>query len=117
MEGGAVGLFRLATGYGRKYAVKMLRGRLRLPPRKRSPRTWRYGSAFRSALKVCWKASEYLCSQRLQPFLPDLVLILRRHGQLTCAPETEGLRTEASVATVERNLGELRRVLVGRRMR
>ncbi|MHB1526840.1 MAG: hypothetical protein ACYCZN_11280 [Candidatus Dormibacteria bacterium] len=110
--------FCLATGYGRKYAVKVLRGRgrRRLPPGKRVPRTRRYGSGFRSALKVCWEASDYLCSQRLQPFLPDLALILVRHGQLTCSPETIEPLASASGATVERNLHELRRVLVGRRM-
>ena len=108
--------FCLATGYGRKYAIKVLKGRRRLPLRKRVPRAKRYGSGFRSALKVCWEASDYLCTQRLQPFLPDLARILGRHGQLTCSPETIELLASASVATVERNLHELRRVLVGRRM-
>ncbi len=108
--------FCLASGYGRKYAVKVLRGRRRLPVRKRVPRQRRYGPAFRSALKVCWEASDYLCSQRLQPFLGDLVQILERHGQLRCSRETRELLTTASIATVERNLHELRRVVVGRRM-
>ena len=78
--------FCLASGYGRHYAVKVLRGRRRLPARKRVPRQRRYGQAFRSALKVCWEASDYLCSQRLRPFLGDLVQILERHGQLRCSP-------------------------------
>ncbi len=72
--------FCLASGYGRKYAVKVLRGRRRLPLRKRVPRTRRYGPGFRAALKVCSEASDYLCSQRLQPFLGDLVLILERQA-------------------------------------
>jgi hypothetical protein len=45
--------FCLATGYGRQYAVKVLRGRRQLPLRKRVPRAKRYGPGFRSALKVC----------------------------------------------------------------
>ena len=108
--------FCLASGYGRKYAVKVLRGRRRLPLRKRVPRQRRYGPGFRVALKVCWEASDYLCSQRLQPFLGDLVLILERHGQLRCSRETRELLATASVSTVERNLREFRRVVVGRRM-
>lgn len=53
------------------------RGARRLPLRKLGPRTRRYGSALRSALKVCWRAPDYLCSLRLHPYLPDLVLIPR----------------------------------------
>ena len=60
--------FCLATGYGRKYAIKLRKGRRLLPVPKRGPRGRRYGPGFRSALKVCWEASDYLCSQRLQPF-------------------------------------------------
>ena len=106
----------LATGYGRKYAIKVLKGRRRLSVRQRVPRDKRYGLGFRPPLKVCWEASDYLCSQRLQPFLPDLARILGRHDQLTCSAETIQLLPSASCATVERNLHELRLVLVGRRM-
>ena len=35
--------FGLATGYGRKYAIKVLQGRRRRSVRKRVPRTTRYG--------------------------------------------------------------------------
>ncbi len=108
--------FCLATGYGRKYAIKVLKGRRRRSVRKRVPRTKRYVPGFRSALKMCWEASDYLRSQRLQPFLPDLAQILVRHDQLTCSAETIELLASASVATVERKLHEFRRVLVGRRM-
>lgn len=91
-------------------------GRRQLSLRKRVPKVKRYGPRFRSALKVCWEASNYPCSQRLQPFLPDLAAILERHGQVTCSPEIRELLGSASVATVERNLRELRHILVGWRM-
>ncbi len=42
----------------------------------------RYGLEFRQALKVCWEASGYICSARLQPFLPELLPLLQRHGHL-----------------------------------
>ena len=57
--------FCLATGYERKAAIKVLRGRPRLPRRDRVPRAKSYAAGFRSALKDCWEASDYLCCQRL----------------------------------------------------
>lgn len=56
----------LATGYGRKHAID--------------------GLAFRQALKVCWEASGYICSERLQPFLSTLLPLLERHRQLDVEP-------------------------------
>jgi transposase InsO family protein len=109
--------FCLATGYGRKHAIKVLRGRRRqLRSKARQLRRRTYGLAFRQALKVLWEASGYICSERLQPFLPDLLPLLERHGQLVIDDDTRGLLLRTSVATVERNLVELRRGLVARKM-
>jgi hypothetical protein len=41
------------------------------------PRRRRYGLAFQKALKVAWEAAGYICSERLQPFLPDMVPLLK----------------------------------------
>ena len=109
--------FCLATGYHRKYAVAMLRGRQRKPSvglARTRPR--RYGPAFGRALKVLWEASGYICSERLQPFLPDLLPLLVRHRQLEVDAVTQRLLLQASVATVERALVPLRRGLVARRL-
>lgn len=108
--------FCLATGYERKYAIKLLRGRQRKAVRRSAPRRRRYGLAFRHALKVCWEASGYICSERLQPFLPTLLPLLERHRQLEVAAATRALLVRASIATVERNLVDLRRGLVARKM-
>lgn len=109
--------FCLATGYDRKYAIKVLRGRRRQPPSKTARlRRRRYGLAFRNALRVLWEASGYVCSQRLQPFLGDLLPLLERHGQLVVEASTRALLLRASVSTVERNLVELRRGLVARKL-
>jgi hypothetical protein len=109
--------FCLASGYERKHAIKVLGGRRRksavsiVRPRRR-----RYGLAFQKALKVAWEAAGYICSERLQPYLPDVVALLKRHGQLEVDAATESLLESASVATIERNLAQLRRGLVGRKM-
>ena len=76
----------------------------------------RYGAEFQLALKVAWEAAGYICSERLQPFLGDLLPLLKRHGQLQVGAEVEDQLLKSSVATVERNLIPLRRGLVARRM-
>lgn len=108
--------FCLATRYERKHAIKLLRGRARKPVGRGRPRQRRYGIEFRQALKVCWEASGYICSQRLQPFLPELLPLLQRHGQLPREAGLERLLLRASIATVERTLVPLRRSLVAHRM-
>ena len=108
--------FYLAAGDRRKRAFKVLRERRRRPLRRWGPWSRRGGSAFHPALVECWHASNHLCSRRLRPFLPDQVLSRRRHGQVSCSPAIEGPLTEAGLATVERNLSELRQVAAGRRM-
>ncbi len=106
----------LATGYNRKYAIAVLHGRERRVRLVRRPRARRYGLEFRNALKVVWEAAGYICSERLRPFIGELVPLLRRHGQLKVDAETEALLNAASLATIERNLAQLRRGLVARRM-
>jgi hypothetical protein len=109
--------FCLATGYGRKHAIKVLRGRRRArPSRAVRLRRRRYGLPFRNALRVLWEASGYICSDRLQPFVPTLLPLLERHRQLELDPGTRDLLLRASVATVERNLVELRHGLVARKL-
>src|SRR5436305_10925761 len=66
--------FVAATGYSRKYAIRLL-GQ---PPISRPgpiarPRARRYGPAVVEALTVAWAAANYVCSKRLVPFLPELV--------------------------------------------
>jgi hypothetical protein len=108
--------FCLATGYHRKYAIAMLRGRRRVVVPKRVTRARRYGREFQQALLVAWEASGYVCSERLQPFLPELVPLLEQHQQLSLDDVTRTLLFRASVSTVERALAAKRKGLVGRRM-
>src|SRR4051812_36401176 len=74
--------FAAATGYTRKYAIRLLTG----PPAPvapiRRPRPRRYGEAVQGALAVCWAAANEVCAKRLVPFLPELVESLERHGHL-----------------------------------
>jgi len=58
--------FCAVTGYHRKYAIEVLRGRQLRPVRgRRRPR--RYDTKVESTLKVLWEASDHICAERLQP--------------------------------------------------
>ena len=116
-RGALLDAFCLATGYNRRYAVAVIRGRKRKPGvGVRRSRSRRYGLEFRKALRVLWEAAGYICSERLRPFIPDLLPLLERHGQLQPDALTRELLLTASLATVERNLRELRRGLLARKM-
>lgn len=109
--------FCMTTGYHRKYASGVLGGKqARIAVRRRSSRRRRYGVRFREALTVAWEASGNICSERLQPFLTELVPLLEQHGDLTVDTETRALLWSASISTVERTLAPIRRTTRTRRM-
>src|SRR5215207_9739170 len=83
--------FLAATGYARKYAIRLLAKPVTPPAPIRRPRAPRYGSAVRDALQVAWTATNEICSKRLVPFLPELVPVLERHGHLALSPEVRTL--------------------------
>src|SRR5205823_1121289 len=70
--------FCAITGYTRKHALVML-SRPPVEDRARSvggrPRS--YGPAEVALLRVCWSATDGICSKRLAPFLPELLARLR----------------------------------------
>jgi hypothetical protein len=71
--------FCAATGYNRKYAIKLLRGpfpRAALPPGHGRPPV--YGPEEVALLRPCWQIADYVCSKRLAPFLPELLGMLSR---------------------------------------
>jgi hypothetical protein len=57
-----------------------------------------------AALKVAWEASDCLCSKRLQPFLPELVGILKRCHELSLTEETGAQLCQMSPSTIDRLL-------------
>src|SRR5437016_622762 len=108
-RGSMLDAFCLTTGYSRKYAIGMLRGRQRKSRVVRKPRRRRYGKAFQSDLGVLWEAAGYICAERLGPFLPDLLQLLEKHRQLSPSPQTRALLLAASTSTISRNLAQLPR--------
>jgi len=101
--------FVAATGYARKYAIRLLRQPNVPPPAPiRRPRARTYGPEVVAALTVAWAATNYVCAKRLVPFLPELVPILERYGHLAVSPEVRTQLLTLSPATADRLLRPLR---------
>jgi hypothetical protein len=99
--------FMRVTGYHRKAAIRLLLKKPRHLPGRRG-RPGRYGGVV-EALKVIWEASDRLCSKRLRPFLPEMVKVLRQHGEQRIDAATEAHLCQMSAATIDRLLRPWRR--------
>jgi len=104
--------FVRVTGYHRKAAIRLL---LKVPKRPGGHRGRPdcYGVVLQP-LQAIWEASDRLCSKRLQPFLPEMVKVLRQHGEHKIDAFQEGLLYQISAATIDRLLRPCRK-LGGRR--
>jgi len=97
------------TGYHRKALIRLLRARHGHVVARGRGRPKRYGPAVAEALKVAWEATDRLCSKRLQPFVSELVPILRRHGERCFTDEVEAHLGQMSATTMDRLLRPYRR--------
>ena len=62
--------FIAATGYARKYAIRLLaQPVISSTGPIRRPRSRRYGKEVQEALNTAWTAANYIGSKRLAPFL------------------------------------------------
>ena len=108
--------FCAATGYHRKYAIKLLRGpfpRAALPPGHGRPPV--YGPEDAAVLRTCWEIADQVCSKRLAPFLPELLAKLRACGELAeVSPGVVDRVAHLSAATIDRLLGAYRALPSGR---
>jgi hypothetical protein len=102
--------FVAATGYARKYAIRLLtRPPLPAPTQIRRPRAPLYGTAVQSALETAWAAITCISARRLVPFLPTLVPILEQHGHLHITPDVRARLLALSPATADRLLQRARK--------
>jgi len=97
--------FIAATGYARKYAIRLLAQPTPPPVTAITrPRAGRYGPAVQEALRVAWAAANGICGKRLVPFLSELVSSLERHGHLQLTDEVRAQLLGLSPATADRLL-------------
>jgi hypothetical protein len=96
--------FVAITGYHRKYAIHLLNhgGPRRKTKERHRRRT--YTPQVISALTTIWEILDRPCGRRLQPYLPEIVAVLERHGELVLEPQTKALLLGISRSTIDRAL-------------
>ena len=101
------------TGYTRSYATRVLRKppKPERPLRPRGKRGFVYGPKVIGALRRVWLILDCISGKRLSPFLPEIVPILERHGELCLDDDTRQKLLSMSAATIDRRLAEDRRRL------
>jgi len=61
-------------------------------------------------LRAIWEASDRLCSKRLQPFLPEMIRVLRQHGEQQLDASKEAQLCRISPSTIDRLLRPCRKL-------
>jgi len=100
--------FVAVTSYHRKYATRILKhGRPRRSGKKHGlPKV--YQGEVVVALEQIWEICGRICSKRLHPFLPEMVKVLERCGELQLSEQTKALLLQMSRSTIDRRLGPAR---------
>ena len=106
--------FTKVTGCHRKAAIRLFRRGKKSGTNKKRGRPRQYDTAVADALRMTWEATDRLCSKRLHPFLPELVTVLRKHGEGAITSEIEAQLCSISSSTIDRLLHPWRQ-LGGRR--
>ena len=102
--------FTQVTGLHRKAAIRLLHRQSQPRTGKRRGRPRKYGTGAAEGLRVVWEAADRLCSKRLQPFVPEMVKVLRQHGEQQIDASTEGQLCRMSPSTIDRLLRNYRKV-------
>jgi hypothetical protein len=96
------------TSYHRKYATRLLKHGFPRRSSKKHGLPKVYHGEVVVALEQIWEVCGRICSKRLQPFLPEMVKVLERCGELQLPAETKSLLLQMSSATIDRCLGPAR---------
>lgn len=99
--------FTAVSGLHRKAAIRALRQGYQRDRERRGRRRQYTGSVVAALVKV-WRVCGRICGKRLQPFLPEVVAVLERHGELILDEETRRLLLQMSAATIDRKLAPFR---------
>jgi len=102
--------FTKVTGLHRKSSIRLLKRVIHHRAGKRRGRPPEYGHEVAEALKAVWEASDRLCSKRLQPFIPEMVKVLKRHKEQPINPSMEAQLCQISPSTIDRLLRPCRQV-------
>ena len=99
--------FVAATGYHRVYARQVLRQPRPAPVGPRRPRRRVYGPAEIRLLRLCWEVTDGICSERLAPFLKELLEKLEACDAVPedSTPEVLARAGRMKASTIDRALG------------
>jgi len=96
--------FIAATGYHRKYAIRLLRHGPSNKKRRKKGRKKVYQGEVVKALAYTWEICGRICSKRLHPFLPEMIMVLELHKEIQITPATKTLLLQMSRSTIDRCL-------------
>jgi len=100
------------TGYHRKYALALLKGRYSHHKATTRRRKRRYTQEVTDTLVFIWTVCDHIASRRLHPFLPEMITVLERQGTLQLTDATRQLLLTISRPTMDRLLQPARRARV-----
>ncbi|TPG44318.1 transposase [Roseomonas nepalensis] len=115
--------FTAVAGYHRKHAIRLLGAVERRQEERVGPaspgkgRARVYGPEIREALIQLWEVSDRVCGKRLRPMVRVLLPAMERHGRLELDAATRAKLLRVSAASIDRLLGEVRRLAGGGRRR
>jgi hypothetical protein len=107
-KGAMLDEFTRVTGLHRKAAIRLLGRRSQHKGARRRGRPSEYADIV-PPLKAIWEASDRLCSKRLQPFIPEMIKVLRQHDEQHINAATEARLCGISASTIDRLLKPYRR--------
>lgn len=93
-----------ATGYHRKYAIRVLRHRPRTKNLKKPGKQKEYGPDVVIPLKMIWETCGCICSRRLKPFISEMIEVLEREKELHLDEKIKKQLIKMSRATIDRCL-------------
>lgn len=97
--------FTAATGYHRKYAVRVLKHGY---PGRKLKRAGRQALYRGEVLEEIWEIYGRICSKRLHPYLPEGIKVLERCGEIALSAPTKELLLSISRSTIDRCLAPVR---------
>src|SRR5208283_172219 len=100
--------FTAASGFHRKYALRLLKHGYRRRKGKPKGRKAIYRGEVVSALEQVWEVYGRICSKRLHPYLPEGLKVLERCGEIQFSAEAKQLLLRMSSATMDRCLRPVR---------
>ncbi len=100
--------FIAATGYHRKYAIRVLKHRAKSKGLKKPGKQKVYGSDVTQALTTIWEICGRICSKRLKAFIPEMIVVLERHQELILEEHIKAKLLTISRASIDRCLKSAR---------